>query len=173
MPSVSAPERFAARPIGSALAGSPYQLIGADRQIRHAPKHLLVPVSKTLELMALEERVPPLVLAAFEDVRFFRPSTVRRFTELAVRLPFVAALGVGMPSSPAPGVRGAALSPQDPLAREWTVVVLGAHMSAALIALDLGDDGADPDRQFAFVVTYDRRLVTAAAQSMVGRVTTG
>ncbi|MEU8658355.1 sensor domain-containing phosphodiesterase [Actinoplanes philippinensis] len=169
----SQPERFAARPIGAALAGTPYQLIGAGRRIRHAPKHLLVPVSKTLELMALEASVPPVVLAAFEDVRFFRPSTARRFTELAERLPFVAALGVGMPPSPAPGVRGAALSPQDPLAGEWTVVVLGAHTSAALMAFDLGDTGADPDREFEFVVTYDRGLVTAAAQSLVGRLTAG
>ncbi|GIE82319.1 hypothetical protein Aph02nite_82690 [Actinoplanes philippinensis] len=172
-PSQSQPERFAARPIGAALAGTPYQLIGAGRRIRHAPKHLLVPVSKTLELMALEASVPPVVLAAFEDVRFFRPSTARRFTELAARLPFVAALGVGMPPSPVPGVRGAALSPRDPLAGEWTVVVLGAHTSAALMALDLGDTGADRDREFEFVVTYDRGLVTAAAQSLVGRLTAG
>ncbi|BEL06931.1 hypothetical protein Q0Z83_051220 [Actinoplanes sichuanensis] len=172
-PSVSLPGRFAARPIGAALAATPYQLIGAGRRIRHAPKHLLVPVSKTLELMALEASVPPVVLAAFEDFRFFRPSTSRRFTELAARLPFVAALGVGMPPAPAPGVRGAALKPDDPLAREWTVVVLGAHTSAALMAFDLGDTGADPDRQFEFVVTYDRGLATAAAHSLVGRLTAG
>jgi EAL domain-containing protein (putative c-di-GMP-specific phosphodiesterase class I) len=173
VPSVSVPERFAARPIGAALGATPYQLLGAGRRVRHAPKHLLLPVSKTLELMALEASVPPVVLAAFEDVRFFRPSTARRYTELAERLPFVAALGVGMPRSPAPGVRGAALTPGDPLAGEWTVVVLGAHTSAALMALDLGDTGADADRQFEYVVTYDRALVTAAAHSMVGRLTAG
>ncbi|MFC4070037.1 sensor domain-containing phosphodiesterase [Actinoplanes subglobosus] len=172
-PSEFQPERFAARPIGAALAATPYELIGAGRRIRYAPKHLLVPVSKTLELMALEASVPPVVLAAFEDVRFFRPSTSRRFTELAERLPFVAALGVGMPPSPVPGVRGGALSPGDPLAEEWTVVVLGAHTSAALMARDLGDTGVDGDRQFAFVVTYDRGLVTAAAHSLVGRLTSG
>jgi EAL domain-containing protein (putative c-di-GMP-specific phosphodiesterase class I) len=172
-PSVFLPERFAARSIGTALESTPYRLLGAHHRIRHAPKHLLVPVSKTLELMAMEASVPPVVLAAFEDVRFFRPSTKRRFTELAGRLPFVAALGVGMPPSPAPGVRGTALSPGDPLAGEWTVVVLGAHTSAALMALDLGDTGADPDRQFEFVVTYDRGLVTAAAHAMVGRLTAG
>jgi DICT domain-containing protein len=62
------------------------------------------------------------------------------------------------------------LSDDDPLAREWTVVVLAAHESAALIARDLGDEGPDGDRQFAFVVTYDRATVTAAAQSLVGRL---
>ena len=165
------PERFAARAIGAALRATPYELIGAGRQIRHAPKELLVPVSKTLELMALQATVPPVLLTAFEHVRFFRPSTVRRFTELATTLPFVAALGVGMPAEPAPGVRGGSLAIQDPLASEWTVVVLGAHTAAALMARDLGDTGADGDRQFEFVVSYDRALVTAAAHSMIGRLT--
>jgi EAL domain-containing protein (putative c-di-GMP-specific phosphodiesterase class I) len=170
-PSTFRAERFAARPIGVALRATPYELVGAGRRIRYAPKDLLVPVSKTLELMALQATVPPVLLAAFEHVQFFRPSTTRRFTELGAHLPFVAALGVGMPPVPAPGVRGANLSIQDPLASEWTVVVLGAHISAALMARDLGDTGADGDRQFEFVVSYDRALVTAAAHSMVGRLT--
>ncbi|MEV4347171.1 EAL domain-containing protein [Actinoplanes sp. NPDC049596] len=171
-PSTFRPERFAAKPIGAALKATPYELIGAGRQIRHAPKHLLVPLSKTLELMASQAAVPPVLFAAFEHAQFFRPSTTRRFTELAAQLPFVAALGVDMPAQPAPGVRGGALSIQDPLASEWTVVVLGAHTAAALMARDLGDIGPDPDRQFEFVVSYDRSLVTAAAHSMIGRLTT-
>ncbi|MBB3096133.1 EAL domain-containing protein (putative c-di-GMP-specific phosphodiesterase class I) [Actinoplanes campanulatus] len=170
-PSTFQPERFRPRPIGTALQKSPYQLVGSGRRIRHAPKHLLVPLSKTLELMALQTAVPPVLLAAFEHVRFFGPSTMRRFSDLADRLPFVAVLGVDMPPEPAPGVRGAGLHPWDPLANEWTVVVLGAHTSAALIARDLGESGPDEDRQFEFVVSYDRALVTAAAHAMVGRLT--
>jgi DICT domain-containing protein len=122
--------------------------------------------------MALQATVPPVLFAAFEHVQFFRPSTNRRFTELAAHLPFVAALGVDMPSEPAPGVRGGNLPIQDPLASEWTVLVLGAHTAAALMARDLGDAGTDADRQFEFVVSYDRTLVTAAAHSMIGRLTT-
>jgi DICT domain-containing protein len=120
--------------------------------------------------MALEATVPPVLLAAFEHAQFFRPSTVQDFTKLAQRLPFVGALGVDMPVSPAPGVQGAALSVRDPLASEWTVVVLGAHIAAALIARDLGDNGADRNRQFEFVVSYDRSLITAAAHSLIGRL---
>ncbi|WP_433832941.1 sensor domain-containing phosphodiesterase [Actinoplanes sp. CA-015351] len=170
-PSAFRPERFAARPIGAALRATPFQLVSAGHRIRHAPKHLLVPLSKTLELMALHASVPPVLLAAFEHVRFFRPATSRRFTTLAEHLPFVAALGVDITAEPATGVRGGHLAVGDPLASEWTVVVLGAHTAAALIARDLGDTGTDADRQFAFAVTYDRALVTAAAHSMVGRLT--
>ena len=170
-PTTFRPERFTARAIGAALHKTPYELISGTRRVRHAPKHLLVPLSKTLELSALQAPVPPVLLAAFEHARFFRPSTARQYTKLATRLPFVAAFGVDMNRSPAPGVRGAALSIQDPLASEWTVVVLGAHTSAALVARDLGDTGTDGDRQFEFVVSYDRTLATAAAHSLIGRLT--
>ena len=166
------PERFAARAIGPALCATPYELLRGHRQVRRAPKHLLIPLSKTLELMAVQDTVPPVLLAAFEHARFFRPSTVGDFTRLAARLPFVGALGVEMPPSPAPGVRGVSLSPLDPLAKEWTVVVLGAHTCGALIARDLGDGGPDGYREFEFAVSYDRALVTAAAHSLVGRLTT-
>jgi len=172
-PTAFRPERFVARPIGPSLRATPYELIGSARKIRRAPKRLLLPLSQTLELMALQSRVPPLLLAGFEHARFFSPATASRYTKLAEQLPFVCALGVDMPPVPAPGVRGTALSSQDPLASEWTVVVLGAHKSAALMARDLGDRGADGDREFEFVVTYDRRLVTAAAHSMVGRLAAG
>jgi hypothetical protein len=167
------PERFAARAIGPALHATPYELIDHRRRIRHAPKHLLIPLSKTLELMALQASVPPILLAAFEHAQFFRSSTVAEYAELARRLPFVAALGVDMPATPAPGVRGGRLSIQDPLASEWTVVVLGAHTCGALIARELGDTGPDRDREFEFVVSYDRAVVTAAAHSLVGRLTAG
>lgn len=170
-PTTFRPERFAAKPLGPSLQASPFQLFEAARRVRRAPKRLLLPLSQTIEVMALQARVPPVLLAGFEQAKFFTPATARRFTELAARLPFVGALGVGMPAVPAPGVRGAALAPQDPLATEWTVVVLGAHKAAAVVARDLGDDGPDSQREFEFVVSYDRALVTAAAHSLVGRLT--
>lgn len=172
-PTAFRPERFVANPIGPSLRATPYELIGRARTIRRAPKSLLLPLSQTLELMALQSRVPPLLLAGFEHARFFSPATAARYAMLAKRLPLVSVLGVDMPAVPAPGVRGAALSSRDPLASEWTVVVLGAHECAALMARDLGEEGADRDREFEFAVTYDRALVTAAAQSMVGRLALG
>ena len=104
-PSTFRPERFNARALGAALHKAPYELIGGRNQVRLAPKHLLVPLSKTLELMAMQAAVPPVLFAAFEHAKFFRPSTARQFTELAARLPYVGALGVDMPTCPALGVR--------------------------------------------------------------------
>lgn len=36
---------------------------------------------------------------------------------------------------------------------------------------DLGDDGPDPERRFAYLVTYERELVIEAARSLMARVT--
>lgn len=169
-PSVSRPERFAAIPNGATRRATPYELIGGARRARRAPKHLLLAQSHALELMAMQSQVPPLLLATFEHSRFFTTATTERYTEMGRHLPFVGVLGIDMPPVPAPGVRGGALHPDDPLSAEWTVVVLGAHESAALMARDLGESGPDRERGFEFVVTYDRGLVTAAAQSLVARL---
>jgi DICT domain-containing protein len=64
-------------------------------------------------------------------------------------------------------VRGASLSGDDPLRGEWNVLVVGPHTAAALVARDLGDDGPEPDRRFAFAVTHDRELVVQAARSLL------
>jgi DICT domain-containing protein len=67
-------------------------------------------------------------------------------------------------------VRGADLGDDDPLRGEWSVAVLGPHFAAALVAVDLGDDGPEHDRRFDFALTYDRELVTEAAAALMRRV---
>jgi DICT domain-containing protein len=72
-----------------------------------------------------------------------------------------------MAEAPVPGVRGARLGADDPLRGEWNVIVVGPHQAAALVARDLGDTGAEPDRRFDFAVTHDRALVVEAARSLL------
>ena len=112
-----------------------------------------------------------MVLGSFQHANRFTPATRRRYEALANRCPLVGGLGLGMPSVPAPGVRGANLHTNDSLVDEWAVVVVGAHYAGALLARDLGDDGPRGDRRFAFVVTHDRKAVVAAARSLMARIT--
>lgn len=172
------PERFAARPVEPLLRATPFQLIRDCRQIRRAPKRLLLPISRTLELAAMQSTVPPLLLSSFQHAHHLTPRTAARYADLATRLPFVGALAQNLTAEPAPAVRGTALEQQDPLSREWTVVVLGAHESTALIAREVAPTPEQPlavledgERPFDFVVTHDRDLVTAAALALVGRLT--
>lgn len=160
------------RPVGPTLHASPFAMVAEARAVQRAPKHLLLPVTRTLEQTAESSVVPPVLLASFQHRRNLTPISLARYAALAGRLPFVAVLGEGIPADAAPGVRGAHLDPADPLAREWTVSVLGAHESVALVAREHdGEAPTDMDREFDFVVTHDRALVTAVHHAMIGRLT--
>jgi len=161
------------------LAGdtTPFEIVAARRAVRRAPKRLLLPLSRTLEAAAVAHRVPPVVLGAFQDERFFAGRSALRYGRLAEALPFVGAVGTGRPATLPDGVRWASVDPAEPLAREWVVVVLGAHESVALVGREAPrvdpwsapGSAADGAREFEFAVTHDHGLVAAAAQSLLRR----
>lgn len=151
-------------------AGTPFEIVSAKCPTTVSTKRLLIPMSRSLEDRAMVDPDPPTLLAAFQHRRNFTPRIARRFNRLAHRCAFVAAMGVGLDPVPAPGVRGSLIEPGDPLLHEWSVIVVGPHFAAALVARDLGDDGPDLDRRWSVVVTYQRELVVAAARSLMGRV---
>jgi DICT domain-containing protein len=151
-------------------AVSPYEVVRAVRDVRRADKALLLAISLQLEAQAAALGETAVVVSAFQSAERFTPLTHRRYTLMAADTAFVGALGAGMAAEPAPGVRGAALAEGDPLAGEWSVAVLGPHFAAALVAVDLGDDGPDMSRRFDFALTYDRDLVIAAANALMRRI---
>ena len=149
---------------------TPFERVARHLPTRVARKSQLLGMSHHLERQAVQLPAPPLLLAAFEHADFFTIPTRERYSQYAQRCTLVAAFGVGLDAEPAPGVRGAPLDPADPLAAEWTVVVLSPHFAAALIARDMGDGGPDQDRLFEFALTHDRRRVTAAARCLIERI---
>jgi EAL domain-containing protein (putative c-di-GMP-specific phosphodiesterase class I) len=167
-PGVPAPPRR--RSESPTAAQTPYEAVAPGREVRRASKRLLLSLSIHLERQL--ERVGPgaIILSAFQDAERFTPQTVRRYRRLSELSAFVVALGVGMPAQPVQGVRGASLGADDPLRGEWSVVVLGPHFAAALVAVDLGDDGPDMERRFDYALTYDRDAVIEAAHVLARRV---
>jgi EAL domain-containing protein (putative c-di-GMP-specific phosphodiesterase class I) len=133
-------------------------------------KRLLLSLSRQLEQEADSLRGESVVLATFQDERFFTEAVRRRYERLAEDGALVGALGVGVPDQPGTGVRGASLFPDDPLRGEWDVVVVGPHFAGAFVARDLGDDGPDFERRFEYSMTYDRDRVTAAARALLHRL---
>ena len=146
---------------------TPFEIVSARRPIAPATKADLMPVSMHLEALAGEGTEPPVLLACFQEARHFSTATRVRYAHIATRSPLVAALGVGLGDEPMPGVRGASLTPDDPLRGEWNVLVVGSHQAAALVAKDLGDTGPERDRRFAFAITHDRALVIEAARTLL------
>ena len=167
----SIPTRTTSRGLGSE---SPFDLVRDRATIRTGRKQTLTGFSRHIESQAHDATDPPILLTALQHAKHFTGRTQRAYRELAARSSMVAVFGANMPADFGSGVRGVALDPTDALALEWTVLALGPHMAAALIAREHVDDveetRRDEDRRFDFVITYDRAIVTAAACNLLARV---
>jgi EAL domain-containing protein (putative c-di-GMP-specific phosphodiesterase class I) len=154
------------------LSGTtPYELVTARRPLREGPKEAMVAISRRIESQAALQDGGAVMIASFQDARYFTPATAAHYARLAERLQFVGAMGVDLPFEPAPGVRGAALAADEPLVGEWNVAVVAPHFAAALVARDLGDTGVpDMERRFEFAVTFDRDLAVSAASALLSRI---
>ncbi|MGY1839340.1 MULTISPECIES: EAL domain-containing protein [unclassified Modestobacter] len=149
---------------------SPFACLPPEFPLRESPKALLIELSKQLERQAMRLGETCVVAATFQEARHLTPATRLRYRDLVERVGFACALGADLPPEPLPGLRGADLAAGDPVLGEWDLVVLSPHFSAALLARDLGDDGPDLDRRFAFALTYDRDTVVRAARALLQRV---
>ncbi len=149
---------------------TPFVLISRSRPVHRSAKELLVTISRNIEDQAAALGNAAVILTAFQDRRHISPITARRYTALSEGAAFVAAIGDDMGAEPMAGVRGATLSPGDPLRQEWNVVAIGPHFAAAFAARDLGDEGPDRERRFDYTITYDRELAVQAARLMMNKV---
>jgi EAL domain-containing protein (putative c-di-GMP-specific phosphodiesterase class I) len=156
-----------APPAGGGSPRTPYESISSVSPTAELTKRELLDTTRLLEQRAMAATEPAVLLAGFQEARHFTPATARRYERYAQSSSLVMVLGTEIPSRPALGVRGVALSADDPLRGEWDVVTVGPHFAAALVARDLGDDGADRDRRFAYTLTYDRELVLTAARALL------
>lgn len=148
----------------------PWDLLDSSAHPLRARKPLLSAISRFLELQARTADPSTIVLGCFQTRSHLGPQTLANFALLAATSSFVGVLGAGMPPQPALGVRGADLAPDDPLRDEWVVAVVSPHFAAALLAKDLHlPASSERQRQFDYVVTYDRALVVEVARRMVSR----
>jgi GGDEF domain-containing protein len=107
-------------------------------------KRVLVEVSHAIEQFALA--APPgeplVVIAMFQKLSYFeREASVYRDIAARGSVTLVGLVEDFPPQLP-PGVLHSLLAPADPLAREWSVTVLGAHGGATLVAVD--QESVDP-----------------------------
>ena len=146
---------------------TPFERIADPASVLIGDKRLLLSLSRQLEQEAFAVQGEAVVLATFQDARYFGDGLRRRYEKIASKAALVGALGVGMPPRPGKGIKGADLVDDDRLQGEWDVVVVGPHFAGAFVARDLGDTGPDAERRFEYFMTYDRKRVTSAAQPLL------
>lgn len=150
---------------------SPFDIAAQRHQPRQAKKGLLVALSKQLETVALTSGRSSLIFADFQYADKISPSTRRRYTELVPRSEMIMMAAKGLRTVPVPGVSIAELQRGDPLINEWVVLILAPTTAALLTAHDLRYPAKrEADREFSYVLTYDRDLVAHAARSLLTRL---
>lgn len=157
---------------GHASFHSPFDAMAGNPAMRTAKKPTLIAISRHLEEQALHGTDTPMVLTALQDGANFGLPTRRRYAALAATSPLVAVFGANFtPDQPA-GIRIVAHDATDALRSQWVVVTLGPQTAAALVARERGCQGAtfDEDREFDFVVTHDRAVITAVASALLNRI---
>jgi hypothetical protein len=152
--------------------GSPFDVVANNPAMRTAGKRTLVAISRHLEEQARSSTDTPMVLTALQHGGHFGLPTRDRYALLAAKCPMVAVFGRRLAANDPPAVRTVELGVGDPLCAQWVVLTLGSHTAAALIARAREHDSTttEDDRQFDFVLTHDRTLVTAAAVALLNRV---
>lgn len=151
------------RPIATDVLGSATRV---DGHVRVATKHHLMGVTRVLESMATGAE--SILLASLQSGRFYPPSTRRQYARLARRCGMAGVLGSDLDAGVVRGVHHATIPPGDPLADEWSVVLLTADGGIALLARDLHDRvDHDGDRRFEYEVTRDPVKVEAAANRLL------
>jgi EAL domain-containing protein (putative c-di-GMP-specific phosphodiesterase class I) len=155
---------------------TPFEAATAHR-FNRATEELLLPMSMHLERQGLDATEPAVLLVCLPDARRFATAIGRPL--LASAGMFTAVFGTDLPALPGPDVRGVRLHPDDPLASQWTVIVIGAHFAGALLAQRNNENHHDSASRYRsadtydYVVSYDRDVVIAAARPLLDRLLPG
>jgi EAL domain-containing protein (putative c-di-GMP-specific phosphodiesterase class I) len=163
------PLRQRPQPVGGLTA---FDVVSAKISPQRAVKKDLLHIAQHLEEMALTEGDPCVLLAGFQDASAFAPEKRWRYMDLAARNALTVVLADQLTRYVDHRLYIGPLPAGSPVAKEWTVIVMGPHQTAAFIARDCGV-GQGSDRQFDFVYTHDWALVSAAGRAFLQELEAG
>jgi DICT domain-containing protein/signal transduction histidine kinase len=138
-------------------------------------KASLTALSHAIEDLVLAGTEQPLVIANFQQERFYRQETSRyqRIAQRTDRVYILAAPETDFASAPAPYAT-IGIEPTDGLAQEWHLAIVGENYSACLICREYAApvDAIDLDaaRQFRGFWTFDPDVSRQAALLLLDRI---
>ncbi len=149
---------------------SPYEISVQRHQSQRAHRPLLASISAKIERTARNSGHSSIVLACFQHARHVTPAISRTYGDLTGRTEMVLLTAAGLRRAPVPGASWADLARHDNLRREWTVLLLAPTTAMLLAARELRRANKHDDREFDYVLSYDRDLVAHAARSLLTRL---
>jgi len=116
-------------------------------------------LSRAIELTALQASSPVRVFSGFQSMQFFLP-VLNRYTRLAQKAEvYIYGYPDVMPPT-VPGIHYVQLVENDPLVKEWFIVVNSAEFCNALVTEDeAGLSVPHERRRFKGLLTYDRATI--------------
>lgn len=145
-------------------ARTPYDVVSAVAPAAAATKLELLREVRALERRTLHGQAM-VVVATLQDVRHLTDRTRALYARIAATGADVTLYARDLPAYVAEGVRGVGLTDDDPLVDLWSVLVDGADVSEAFVAVDCyRPDCLDLEREFEAVRTDDRRVVRQCLQ---------
>ena len=142
-------------------------------------KSSMTALSHAMEDQVLAGTDKPLVIASFQQERFYRQESHRysRISERTDQVYILAAPDTDF-SHRSDEYKTIAFDPKDGLANEWHLVVLGKQDAACLICRErLGDEmktgdilQVDQGRRFEGIWTFDREIVCHSAELLLQRI---
>ena len=138
-------------------------------------KASLTALSHAIEDLVLAGTEQPLVIANFQQERYYRQEAARyqRIGQHTDRVYVLAAPETDFASAPAPYAT-IGIAPTDPLAQEWHLAIVGKSYSACLIcreyAAPVDTIDLDSARQFRGFWTFDADVSKQAAVLLLDRI---
>ena len=142
-------------------------------------KSSLTALSHAMEDLVLNDSDKPLVIASFQRERFYRQES-HRYKRIANKSDQVYVLAAPETSFSNSSIdyETIAFEPDDALAKEWHLVIIGKHYASCLICREHNVPPSDhkygavidTNRRFEGIWTFDRSVTLAAAKIMLDRI---
>ncbi|MBO3460617.1 metal-dependent phosphohydrolase [Aetokthonos hydrillicola Thurmond2011] len=172
------------------LEGSILQLLQAAHRNTKRPikfgvyyKNTLIALCHALEDHILTEDKKPLVIAAFQQGKWFLQEA-ERYAEIAQHSEQIAIMATRDTSfsehstTSLPNVALVSLDPTDPVAQEWHLIILSPQFTAMVICQELSEadygsaglPGSDVERKFYGLWTFEPELVKETALLAIAHI---
>lgn len=142
-------------------------------------KSSLTALSHAMEDLVLNDTDTPLVIASFQRERFYRQEAhrYRRIANKSEQVYVLAAPETDF-NNCSLEYETIAFTPEDALAQEWHLVIVGQHYTSCLICRERDVTAPDPrygvvmdtNRRFEGIWTFDRSVTLRAAKIMLDRI---